>query len=37
MGDRRLPTGLRSVLGLLLAGGVLDVLPLLGFWMLPLV
>ena len=36
-GDRRVPTGLRSVLGLLLmAGGVLGFLPLLGFWMLPI-
>jgi hypothetical protein len=35
--DRRVPTGLRSVLGLLLmVGGVLGFLPLLGFWMLPL-
>ena len=36
-GDRRVPPGLRSVLGLLLmAGGVLGFLPLLGFWMLPI-
>ena len=36
-GDRRVPTGLRSVLGLLLmTGGVLGFLPLLGFWMLPI-
>ena len=35
-GDRRIPRGLRSVVGLLLiAGGILDFLPLLGFWMLP--
>ncbi len=35
--DRRLPPGVRSVLGLLLmAGGVLGFLPILGFWMLPL-
>jgi hypothetical protein len=36
-GDRRVPLGLRSVVGLLLmAGGVLGFLPVLGFWMLPL-
>jgi hypothetical protein len=36
-GDRRVPIGLRSILGLLLmAGGVLGFLPLLGFWMLPI-
>jgi hypothetical protein len=36
-GDRRVPTGLRSLLGLLLmAGGVFGFLPLLGFWMLPI-
>jgi hypothetical protein len=35
-GDRRVPTGLRSVVGLLLmAGGALGFLPVLGFWMLP--
>jgi hypothetical protein len=36
-GDRRVPPGVRSVLGLLLVvGGVLGFLPLLGFWMLPI-
>jgi hypothetical protein len=36
-GDRHVPPGLRSVIGLLLmAGGVLGFLPLLGFWMLPI-
>jgi hypothetical protein len=36
-GERRVPWGLRSLLGLLLmAGGVLGFLPILGFWMLPL-
>jgi hypothetical protein len=36
-GDRRVPPGLRSVVGLLLtAGGVLGFLPVLGFWMLPI-
>jgi hypothetical protein len=35
-GDRRVPIGLRSIVGLLLmAGGVLGFLPVLGFWMLP--
>ena len=35
-GDRRVPIGLRAVVGLLLmAGGVLGFLPVLGFWMLP--
>jgi len=35
-GDRRVPVGLRSVVGLLLmTGGVLGFLPVLGFWMLP--
>jgi hypothetical protein len=35
--DRRVPPGVRSVLGvLLMAGGVLGFLPLLGFWMLPI-
>jgi hypothetical protein len=35
-GDRRIPVGLRSVVGLLLmAGGVVGFLPVLGFWMLP--
>ncbi|KPP93085.1 MAG: putative membrane protein (DUF2298) [Rhodobacteraceae bacterium HLUCCA08] len=34
---RRVPPGLRLVLGLLLmVGGVLGFLPVLGFWMLPL-
>jgi len=34
---RRVPTGLRMVLGLLLvAGGVFGFLPVLGFWMIPL-
>jgi hypothetical protein len=36
-GDRRVPIGLRSIVGLLLmAGGVLGFLPVLGFWMLPM-
>ena len=36
-GDRRVPTGIRSVLGVLfLFGGVLWFLPVLGIWMLPL-
>jgi hypothetical protein len=35
-GDRHVPRGLRSVLGLLLiAGGVVGFLPVLGFWMVP--
>jgi hypothetical protein len=35
--DRHLPTGVRSVLGLLaMAGGVVGFLPVLGFWMFPL-
>jgi hypothetical protein len=35
--DRHLPTGVRSVLGLLaMAGGVIGFLPVLGFWMFPL-
>ena len=34
---RRVPPGLRTVLGLLLmVGGVLGFLPILGFWMIPL-
>ena len=34
---RRVPPGLRLVLGLLLiCGGILGFLPILGFWMLPL-
>ncbi|MGE0822088.1 MAG: hypothetical protein AB7G75_07885 [Candidatus Binatia bacterium] len=36
-GERHVPTGLRSVLGvLLLLGGTLGFLPVLGFWMIPL-
>ncbi len=36
-GNRRVPWGVRSLLGLvLMAGGVLGFLPILGFWMLPL-
>lgn len=35
--DEKLPTGVRSLLGLLLmVAGVLGFLPILGFWMLPL-
>lgn len=35
--NRRVPPGLRLVLGLLLiAGGLLGFLPVLGFWMIPL-
>jgi hypothetical protein len=34
---RRVPPGLRLVLGLLLiVGGILGFLPILGFWMIPL-
>lgn len=34
---RRIPTGLRTVLGLLLiVGGIFGFLPVLGFWMVPL-
>ncbi len=34
---RRVPPGLRTLLGLLLvAGGVVGFLPVLGFWMIPL-
>jgi hypothetical protein len=34
---RRLPPGLRLIVGILLiGGGVLGFLPLLGFWMIPL-
>ncbi len=34
---RRVPPGLRLVLGLfLIAGGILGFLPVLGFWMIPL-
>lgn len=36
-GDRRVPPGLRTLLGLLLmAAGILGFLPILGFWMLPI-
>jgi hypothetical protein len=36
-GDEKVPTGLRSLLGVLLCvGGLLGFLPILGFWMLPL-
>jgi len=36
-GERRLPWGLRSLLGILLMiGGVFGFLPILGFWMIPL-
>jgi hypothetical protein len=35
-GERRVPWGVRSVLGLLcMAGGVVGFLPILGFWMIP--
>ena len=35
--QRRVPTGFRFALGLLLiCGGILGFLPILGFWMLPL-
>lgn len=35
--ERRVPPGLRSVLGvLLIAGGIVGFLPVLGFWMIPL-
>lgn len=34
---RKVPTGLRSVIGLLLIiGGIFGFLPILGFWMIPL-
>jgi len=34
--DRRVPRGLRSVLGLLMMiGGLAGMLPVLGFWMIP--
>lgn len=34
---RRIPAGLRLILGLvLIAGGILGFLPVLGFWMIPL-
>ncbi len=36
-GERRVPFGVRSVIGVLfLIGGLLGFLPVLGFWMLPL-
>ncbi|MGE0684059.1 MAG: hypothetical protein AB7P69_24530 [Candidatus Binatia bacterium] len=36
-GQRHIPPGLRSVLGILLmGGGILGFLPILGFWMIPL-
>ena len=36
-GDDHVPFGLRSVLGVVFAiGGVLGILPIVGFWMLPL-
>jgi hypothetical protein len=36
-GNRHVPTGARSLLGvLLMVGGVFGFLPILGFWMLPL-
>ena len=35
--ERRVPTGLRTVCGILLIiGGIFGFLPVLGFWMLPL-
>ena len=35
-GERRVPPGVRSLVGLLcVAGGVVGFLPILGFWMLP--
>ena len=35
-GDRRVPRGARSLIGLLfLVGGVFGFLPILGFWMVP--
>ena len=35
-GERRVPWGVRSVLGLLcIAGGIVGFLPILGFWMIP--
>jgi hypothetical protein len=35
-GDRRIPWGLRSALGLLfMVGGLFGFLPILGFWMVP--
>lgn len=36
-GDRHVPRGVRSVVGILLiGGGVVGFLPVLGFWMVPL-
>lgn len=36
-GQRRIPPGVRSILGILLVlGGLLGFLPVLGFWMIPL-
>ena len=36
-GDKRVPLGIRSVVGVLfMVGGVFGILPLLGFWMFPL-
>lgn len=36
-GDEKVPRGLRSLLGIVVAaGGLLGFLPILGFWMLPL-
>ena len=36
-GNRRVPVGVRSVVGILLmAGGIFGFLPLVGFWMFPL-
>ena len=35
--QRRLPTGVRTLLGIIaMAGGLVGFLPVLGFWMLPL-
>jgi hypothetical protein len=34
-GDRKVPTGLRSVVGLLLMGAGVGIPAVLGFWMLP--
>ena len=36
-GNRRVPVGVRSIVGvLLMVGGVFGFLPIVGFWMLPL-
>lgn len=36
-GDRHVPRGARSVLGILcIGGGIVGFLPMLGFWMIPL-